>query len=181
MNPEQESMHDQVTRTHPMAFGRVMIAVDKSQTADRALSVGTEFVARLAPDVAVGLLHVVDLSKGFTPELGIYDDRVVSTLRVEAAELLQRCHQRLPAGVTVLRIIREGDPAAEIVAAADEWRADLIVLGAHARGPVGRFLLGSTAEAVVRRAHCPVLTVGHRPPFASEAGEPRAGQQSLQI
>ena len=39
--------------------------------------------------------------------------------------------------------------------------ADLIVIGTHGRGLIGRFLLGSTAEAVVRHATCPVLTVSH--------------------
>jgi nucleotide-binding universal stress UspA family protein len=36
---------------------------------------------------------------------------------------------------------------------------DLIVLGTHGRGPIAHMLLGSVAERVVRKAHCPVLTV----------------------
>jgi hypothetical protein len=43
-----------------------------------------------------------------------------------------------------------------------------VVLGTHARGAVARAILGSTAEAVVRRAHCPVLTISH-PPVAAHA------------
>jgi len=49
----------------------------------------------------------------------------------------------------------------EIVLAAQEAHADLLVIGTHGRGPLGRFLLGSVAESVVRHARCPVLTVGH--------------------
>lgn len=54
---------------------------------------------------------------------------------------------------------RQGDPATEILAAAESWRADLIVMGTHGRGGLGRLVLGSVAEAVMRHAPCPVLTV----------------------
>jgi nucleotide-binding universal stress UspA family protein len=52
----------------------------------------------------------------------------------------------------------------EILQVADEIGADLIVLGTHGRTGLGRLLMGSVAEQVVRRARCPVLTVRHLPP-----------------
>jgi nucleotide-binding universal stress UspA family protein len=154
MRDEQESGFDDV-------FKRVLIAVDDSATSRWALGVGGALAARLG--ARVGLLHVVDLSKGFSPELAVLDERVMDQLRAAGAELLERDERSLPAGLTVVRLLRDGNPPGEIVAAADEWRADVVVLGAHARGAVARFLLGSTAEAVVRRAQCPVLTIGHQP------------------
>lgn len=57
--------------------------------------------------------------------------------------------------------IREGDPWREIVAAADEMPADLVVLGTHGRGGLDRLFLGSVAEKLVRRLPCPVLSVCH--------------------
>jgi nucleotide-binding universal stress UspA family protein len=53
----------------------------------------------------------------------------------------------------------EGYPSLEIVNYAKAHDVDLIVMGTHGRGPIGHLLLGSVAENVVRRAHCPVLTV----------------------
>jgi nucleotide-binding universal stress UspA family protein len=53
----------------------------------------------------------------------------------------------------------EGKPADEVIAAAREWTAELIVLGTHGRSGVARAVLGSTAEAVVRHAPCPVVVV----------------------
>jgi len=50
-----------------------------------------------------------------------------------------------------------GDPAGEIVRIAGDERAEMIVLGTHGRTGVTRLLMGSVAEAVVRRAPCPVL------------------------
>ncbi|ABS25017.1 universal stress protein [Anaeromyxobacter sp. Fw109-5] len=57
-----------------------------------------------------------------------------------------------------------GEPAAEIVAFARERGVDLLVLGTHGRTGLEHALMGSIAERVVRKAHCPVLTV--RPPPA---------------
>jgi nucleotide-binding universal stress UspA family protein len=60
-------------------------------------------------------------------------------------------------GVEVRSRIDIGNVAATIVRAASE--TDLIVMGAHGRGAVGRLLLGSVAQQVMLHAHCPVTTV----------------------
>jgi nucleotide-binding universal stress UspA family protein len=52
-----------------------------------------------------------------------------------------------------------GDPAEAIVRTAEEEGVDLIVMGTHGRTGLTRLLMGSVAEAVVRKATCPVLTV----------------------
>jgi nucleotide-binding universal stress UspA family protein len=54
-----------------------------------------------------------------------------------------------------------GHPADAIVDFAKDHDIDLIVMGTHGRSGVARLLMGSIAEAVVRRAECPVLTVKH--------------------
>lgn len=51
-----------------------------------------------------------------------------------------------------------GDPATEIVEAAKQVGADMIVMSTHGRTGLGRLLMGSVAEAVVRRSPCPVFT-----------------------
>jgi universal stress protein A len=58
--------------------------------------------------------------------------------------------------------VRIGAPAAEIVSAAEDLKADLLCIGTHGRTGIAHFLLGSVAERIVRHAPCPVLTV--RPP-----------------
>jgi nucleotide-binding universal stress UspA family protein len=63
------------------------------------------------------------------------------------------------AAVQVERLLEEGHPAKEIVQAAKENGCDLIVMGTHGRAGLRRLLLGSVAEAVLRQAACPVLTV----------------------
>lgn len=66
--------------------------------------------------------------------------------------------------------LREGPATSEIVDAATEFRADLIVMGTHGRTGFGRLLLGSVTEEVLRKAPCPVLTVKATAP--SKAGKP---------
>jgi universal stress protein A len=69
------------------------------------------------------------------------------------------------AGKTVYRVIRIGAPYVEIDKYAAEQNVDIIVLGTHGRSGLTHLLLGSTAEKVVRKAPCPVLTVhpkGHQ-------------------
>jgi nucleotide-binding universal stress UspA family protein len=55
--------------------------------------------------------------------------------------------------------LEEGDAANEILRVAQESHSDVIVLGTHGRTGLGRLLMGSVAEVVVRKALCPVLTV----------------------
>lgn len=63
----------------------------------------------------------------------------------------------------------EGDPAASIVHLAEELKADLIVMGTHGRTGLSRLVMGSVAEALVRRAPCPVLTVKEPAKEAAES------------
>lgn len=68
------------------------------------------------------------------------------------------------ARVVVEHRLFKGDAAAEIVAAAEDTKADIIVMGSHGRTGLARMVLGSVAEKVMRRAPCPVVTV--KPPLA---------------
>jgi nucleotide-binding universal stress UspA family protein len=68
------------------------------------------------------------------------------------------------------RLVLEGLPAAEILGLAQKVRSDLIVMGTHGRTGLGRLLMGSVAEQVVRHARCPVLTV--KAPSRKAASKP---------
>ena len=61
-----------------------------------------------------------------------------------------------------------GDPATAVVEAAEQEGADFIVMGTHGRSGLSRLLMGSVAEAIVRKAKCPVLTVKHPGPLPTE-------------
>jgi nucleotide-binding universal stress UspA family protein len=61
-------------------------------------------------------------------------------------------------GARVETLILEGDPVDMILRAAEETHSDVIVMGTHGRTGLGRLLLGSVAESVIRKAPCPVLS-----------------------
>ncbi len=61
--------------------------------------------------------------------------------------------------IEVERLLEEGDPTTAILQVAQERRCELIVMGTHGRTGLGRLLMGSVAEQIVRKAPCPVLTV----------------------
>jgi nucleotide-binding universal stress UspA family protein len=75
--------------------------------------------------------------------------------------------------VTIEHQLLDGDPAAEVIELARQTHADLIVMGTHGRGGLGRLLMGSVAEQIVRKAPCAVLSV--KMPFPEESAAPPAG------
>jgi len=94
-------------------------------------------------------------------------------LRAAAQEQLDRL--QVPHGnVRAERRLEQGDVITEILRVAQEAHADLIVLGTHGRTGLGRLLMGSVAEQVVRRAVCPVLTVKSPLPETVPEGAVRA-------
>lgn len=84
--------------------------------------------------------------------------------------LLEQLRQlRPPDNVSVEHHLIEGDPAREILRLAQETKCDLIVMSTHGRTGLGRLLMGSVAEEVLRKASCPVLTVKTPLPEAPSA------------
>ena len=63
------------------------------------------------------------------------------------------------AGVPVIEQVIDGHPKDVIIDAANDWPADLIVLGSHGRTGLGKFLLGSVSMSVVSAANCSVVVV----------------------
>jgi nucleotide-binding universal stress UspA family protein len=76
-----------------------------------------------------------------------------------AAMLEDWAQQARKLGCKVQTELRTGAPSGEILAAAKEFEADLVVIGNHGHGNLHRLLLGSVADRVIRMAPCPVLTV----------------------
>jgi nucleotide-binding universal stress UspA family protein len=103
---------------------------------------------------AVLVLHVV-------PPPITYDDVAESRQEGYRENLRDELHrvnaEGLPLGV--VHLLLDGDPATVILETAANHGADLIVLGTHGRSGVGRLLMGSVAEKVLRKANCPVLIV----------------------
>ena len=133
-------------------FARILIPVDASEPAQRAVEMAGSFAG--ATGAVVKLVHVVHPTPSFIP-LAPSEKPACE----EAERLLAKLRRQVPAGVETDCEVLEGVPAEQIVAVARRWDADLVVVGDHNRHVLSRFLLGSVADAVVRHAPCSVLVV----------------------
>jgi nucleotide-binding universal stress UspA family protein len=141
---------------------KILLAFEDSKFSEAALKA---IIAHYLPKAAqVRVLHVIQpvtistppqMSPGYAPEL--------QGQTKEAETLLQRAAQTLRAAkFQVDTEVAVGDVRERILDVAQNWHADMIVLGSHGRGSVGRFLLGSVAEFVARHAPCSVEIVRTR-------------------
>lgn len=89
-----------------------------------------------------------------------YPEDFMERVREEAdRELAAALPSNQAGGKTVVRAIRDGAPAIQILDYAREADIDLIVIGTHGRTGLSHFLIGSVAERVIRHAECPVLSI----------------------
>lgn len=102
------------------------------------------------------------------PVAPVVDGMVVDIPRLDLDPTRARL-ERMTADDPNVRVIHKlviGEAAEEILRTAEEDQVDLIVMGTHGRGGLSRLLMGSVAEAVMRKAVCPVLTVRSPGPAA---------------
>lgn len=142
-----------------IARGPILVPLDGSSCATRALDLAAAFAAGLAEPVVVA--HVVDLAQagvmsGGQPQLVPESLELLhSEAKVIVDDGLRRVAQRVPASSCVL----EGAPVGEIERLAAQLPAGYIVIGSHGRSGLSRLLMGSVAEGVVRAATVPVMVV----------------------
>ncbi len=84
--------------------------------------------------------------------------------QAQAQRLVRDVAEIEATGIRATQLVREGDPDQEIVAAAKEIGADLIVMGSHSERTFWEVVLGSVTEKVAKQAPCPVMVVSQRPP-----------------
>lgn len=118
------------------------------------------------------LLHAIASSATMTVDavgMPYYDPS--GALEVAEKVLRPWCDAARRRGVECNSIVREGHPAQQIAAAARQFQVDRIILGTRGRGRLGKMLLGSVAEQVLRSVNLPVITVGpeaHLPVLSSD-------------
>jgi nucleotide-binding universal stress UspA family protein len=130
----------------------ILLAIDHSVSSETAVS---EVVARpWAPGSKVCVLSVVE------PPLLLVIPAIVQTATAAAQALVKNAADRLIAqGLETSTHVVQDNPRTGIVDYAENWGADLIVVGSHGQSALTRFLIGSVAQAVVRHATCSVELV----------------------
>ncbi|HET9519654.1 MAG TPA: universal stress protein [Candidatus Limnocylindrales bacterium] len=147
-------------------IGRVLFAWDGSAPSAHAARVLEEWPIFRHSDISV--LSVADVEVPWWSGFSEPGTAELLTIHAEAADAAKAHHDELAtemttrlrdAGLTAAGFRRDGDAATEILAAARERAADLIVMGTRGRTGLKRLLLGSVARNVLHHAGCSVLVV----------------------
>ena len=144
-------------------YQRILVPFDGSATSgrglDEAIGIATLTGASLR---LIHMLDILEFTRGFETA-AVYTDHVIPFMRRTGQDILQAGKSRAEkAGVQVDTMLLEGMKTRLCDAVAEQakaWGAELIVIGTHGRRGVGRVLLGSDAEQIVRTAPVPVLLV----------------------
>jgi nucleotide-binding universal stress UspA family protein len=142
-------------------YRRVLISIDDSDSSQAALEHGIKLAHDQQADVRI--IHIIDTQSLYTYEGIDIGSILAAWRRVGQAVLDHAVVQAQQAGAAVVSstlLETEGRRIPSvIVAEAERWSADLIVLGTHGRHGIDRLLMGSVAEGVVRTAPVPVLLI----------------------
>lgn len=155
-------------RAVPDTIRRILLATDLTRASELATEWAFALAERNGADLlVVSVIDPRDLRQE-TERTGLRWDQVRDRRQAAAQELVVRGR---PTGLNVSFLVWTGDPGESIVSAAEAEAADLIVVGTHGRGTIGRLLLGSVSRYVMRNAPCAVLVA--RPEPSSHAPNPR--------
>lgn len=146
-----------------MDYKKILIAVDNSTCSEKAAKAGYDLAGKFNAQVA--LLNIIEPAPAtvnpdftFAPVfMEMYDNSEENShllLKEIAAKYSNGCPTEY---LTTMDTATHG-----IIKQAEQWHADLIVIGTHGRGGLYHFLIGSVAEHVARKSACPVLIVPNK-------------------
>lgn len=145
-------------------FQRILIAIDEETFSQTIIDYAKAL--HLNAETSIALLIVVPPippdQLGFDPVLGQQSVVVPELIDVEqgfATKFVKGFKSEFPEVNKVTTFTKIGSPKQEILGLADEWNADLIVMGTHGRTGFDHFISGSVSESVTRKSSCPVLII----------------------
>lgn len=156
---------------------KILLAVDGSPCSDAAVE---EVARRPWPDgSSIKVLTTFELPSPPTPEAWAlpinYFEEMDVALRKQAQNVVERAIGKLKPHlnktIAVDGQLLPGSPQSVILDEADDWRADLIVVGSHGYRALERFLLGSVSQSVVSHAKCSVEVVRCRPAVRADKNQ----------
>jgi len=143
-------------------FRKLFVAIDFSpnsdealrQAHDRALSTGAQLaVCHIVPNELRSNLLFPDISRIAALKFPLEMKQIAEAAAARVAEITGRTEEEFEL------IVDDGTPQALILNRAEEWLADLVIVGSHGQTSAADALLGSVTDSVIRHAHCPVLIV----------------------
>ena len=143
-----------------MQIKTILFPTDFSQGAraamDYAVSLAADYDAKL---ILLYVIQDISIAEWYIPS-SISAIDLIEDMQKSAVREMEQWGAEVAAKMkNVEKLVVRGIPFVEIIKTAREKSADMIVIGTHGRTGIDHMLFGSTAEKVVRKAPCPVLTV----------------------
>jgi nucleotide-binding universal stress UspA family protein len=145
----------------------ILVPLNGSSFGEHALPLAMAMARRL--DASLNLLHVHSLLDATYAELQVFDNTLDQEMRNTEKEYLHKVQKQVQDRLSVPVTIRnvDGDVETVIREQAESLQASWVVMTTHARGPMGRFWLGSTADEMARTLPMPLVLV-HPPEGAPD-------------
>jgi nucleotide-binding universal stress UspA family protein len=147
-------------------FKKIGFCTDFSENANQAFIVARDLAAQF--DASLEIIHVT-VSFSISPPVHAtympveYDPKFIEEVTHAALKSIRDKYvDKLPEGLRYNVSIQSGYAATEILRIVDEKQLDLLVMGSHGLTGLAHVLFGSTADRVIRKASCSVLTVRFR-------------------
>jgi nucleotide-binding universal stress UspA family protein len=158
--------NDQEAPTPSATFDKILVPLDGSEFAERALTDALGVIDGSHLDIH--LVRVVEIPSLWMPgpdvpiDYGLVQE-YTDAVSDEAHQYLDKLGEKLKGDDrTVTWEVRDGQPAAEILRAAEDFGASVIAMSTHGRGGIGRLFFGSVAERVLHEATVPLLLIRPR-------------------
>lgn len=158
-----------------MTISKILIGIDDSLHAEHAAQYGFELARTLKATVAiVNIVEPAVVSQITTADpmiglpgqaIGADELEIMDIQKTQSENIVDATIKKYAGDMNVTHFSEYGSTTDGIISCANEFGADLIVIGTHNRHGIDRLLMGSVAEHVVRHSHVPVLVV----PMKSES------------
>lgn len=170
LGPNERPIVPKIVKRHESKVNlkRILIAVDDSEFAARTADIGVELAKSLHAEV--GFVTVYDPSVGPGRMWGVPADRLAEMSEFAAKHFLATFRKPTATRRAVVsEFVEPGEPATKIIEVANNWHADLIVMGSHGRGKIQGLLLGSVSQGVLHHSPCPSCSGTHLIVFGTTA------------
>lgn len=138
-------------------FSKILYLTDFSEPSEFAAPYAISIAGKYGCRIYVA--HVIEPFT-YADDFGIDYGAQLREMEATARRLLDKTVASMKkTGANIESVMLSGNPSAEIIKFARDEAIDLIVMATHGRSGVEHLLMGSVAEKVVRRSHCPVMTV----------------------
>lgn len=142
-----------------LQVNKILVPIDFSDYSKNALKYAAKFAASFNSKIYLiyviePVIYPADFSMG-----QVALPSIDTEMNTRAKDELEQLAKREITGLEVVSLIKTGKPFVEIIETAQEEDIDMIIIATHGHTGIEHVLFGSTAEKVVRKAPCPVLTI----------------------